>query len=180
MTTTTPDRRIGTRARLLIVLGVLAVIFGGLALLAYNWLHAGYVTRPAVGAGPIPGTVAVSRVPSVMEQIGTCDGIGEPQHLARYVRPLHIDTIVFCPFTAGEATREVKRTAANASEFDALSQVLSHNDSSGRRGSCPAVLPIVAPFVTTVSGQRLRPAVPLDECGFPQPAVMSALEALRR
>jgi hypothetical protein len=174
----TPVRRVRRSQRALIALAILALLLGTGGWLAYHWFNPGYVSRPALGPGPIFGTVEVSRVPTMEEQRGKCASQPETAHLLRLTKPLTFTVVVFCRPAFGTPDIELTSKPATATLLAALSSALSHNDVRNPAGACPAVLPIVRPFAVVVGDQTLRLAMPVNDCGGPQKDALDALSAL--
>jgi hypothetical protein len=169
-----PQRRVSRTVLVVLSVGIVVVAGTGIAV----WLHGSSRTvRSTVGPGPVAGTVVVGRVTTLLEQQGSCAGHSEPQTLVRLVQPLHINAATVCT-NGTSAGQIIRRSTANANNFDALSAALARADISGSKGDCTTNVPIVVSFAVEVSGRIVRPAMPLDRCGFPQNLAMSSLQTV--
>lgn len=133
--------------------------------------------RERITSGPVAGTTYVTRASSMGEQENGCPAGDRPGRLVRFDTSLKIESVTLCPDGAPAAT--VNRSPSNSAAFEALADALAEpDDYSLTPVACTADYPIVGSFAVRVAGKTFQPAMPLDICGKPQAAALTALNNL--
>lgn len=137
--------------------------------------------RSELGPGSAAGTIIVAAAGATAEQqLDSCDGLGSPTQLFRFTTRPDVVTVVACASATMQPFVSRKASPVAAANVLAFADALAGPDTTARhwfgQGACDSRVELMTSFaVELADGSKLRPAVPLDQCGHPSSAVLDAL-----